>query len=96
MAQVLDRNSVARNVVQDIPTRFWDDFDWMQAHIDEIAAQFPNCWIIVYDGKVVGADRDLGKAEDAAVKVIGDLEIAYPVTEYVEVGVHVYQSRSAL
>jgi hypothetical protein len=96
MAQVLDRQSVARNVVQDIPTRFWDDFHWLQAHINELAAQFPNCWVIIYNEKVVGADRDLGKAEDAAEKIIGKLDIAYPVTDYVEVGVHVYQSRSAL
>ncbi|HEY4723245.1 MAG TPA: DUF5678 domain-containing protein [Anaerolineae bacterium] len=84
------RQTLTRKHAPDIPRRYWDDSRWINTHLAELAKLYPNCWIIVYNSQVVAADRDLGKAEDAAEQIIGPVDKSFPAAEYVESGRHVF------
>ena len=51
--------------------------NWIGDHIDELTAEYPNHWVAVYKGRVVGADPELGKAQDAAERTCPRADIAY-------------------
>lgn len=79
-----------RRQLPEMPKRFWADSDWVNAHLGEIANNHPNCWVIVYEMRVIAAHRDLGIAEDSAEKIIGSLDEVFPVILYAEKGRHVF------
>lgn len=51
--------------------------DWIVMHIAELARQYPNQWVAVHDGRVVGASAELGKTRASAESVAPRNDIAY-------------------
>ncbi len=61
-----------------LPTKqYLSDFEWIQSHLDELAAAHPDEWIAVHKGRVLAADRHLGKVETAAQAQVSATDIAY-------------------
>ena len=63
--------------------RMRQDWDWIYSHYSTLAKTYPNQWIVVHSQKVCGAARDLGKAEEQAEQVIGDVHQAHAVRHFV-------------
>ena len=69
--------------VQELPTkrepividneRFRRDNEWIDENAQQLFEQYENQWIIVYNQKVWGANRDRGRAERQARAEIGDI-----------------------
>ena len=53
------------------------DFEWVSEHYGELQGRYPNMYIAVKDGKVLAADREYGKARDAASKKSSNFATAY-------------------
>ena len=83
MAVEAQERVIVEEIRRSIPRRFWDDEAWISEHMDELYPKYINQWVIVYDGEVIGAHRDLGVASDMAEAKIGDLDKAEPVTFYI-------------
>lgn len=50
---------------------------WISEHLVDLVSKYPNHWVAVYRGRVVGADPGLGNAQDAAEKSCPPSDIAY-------------------
>lgn len=50
---------------------------WLDAHIDEVVAQYPNQWVGVYKDRVVAADAELGKAKDTIPETIPRADVMF-------------------
>lgn len=70
-----------------IDPRYWEDMDWAYEHYATLAAEHPNQWVAVVDGRVVAAGMDLGKVESVARGIAGRKDVA---VLFVERGIHVY------
>jgi hypothetical protein len=75
---------MSQGIQPPLPTKqYVDDFEWIQSHLDELGAAYPDEWIAVHKGRVLAADRDLGKVETAAQAQVSATDIAY---YYVDTG----------
>ena len=73
--------------VPPIDPRYFQDLDWAYAHYATLAADHPNQWVAVVDGRVVAAGLNLGEVESEASRVAGRRDVAIL---FVERGIHVY------
>jgi ubiquinone/menaquinone biosynthesis C-methylase UbiE len=64
------------------------DFEWLVAHAQELVKMYPDQWVAVYQGEVVG----IGKSgEDALQQARDRIEPGgRPVVNFVEGGAYVY------
>ena len=44
------------------------DSDWLAEHGLDLSALYPNKWVAVYDGEVIGAGDTLGEAAEQAMQ----------------------------
>lgn len=44
------------------------DCDWLAEHGLELSERYPNQWVAVYNGEVIGAGDTLGEAAEQAMK----------------------------
>lgn len=51
--------------------------DWIEQHLDELGQRYPNQWVAVHDGRVVGAGDTLREATEAAERVAPPEDVAY-------------------
>lgn len=56
--------------------RFRKDRIWIDSNYQTLVEAHPNQWLIVYQQKVIGADRDFGRAQDQAEEIIGNVHQA--------------------
>jgi hypothetical protein len=70
-----------------IDPRYWEDMDWAYEHYATLAADHPNQWVAVADGRVVAAGTDLGVVEAIAREKAARKDLA---VLFVERGIHVY------
>ncbi len=70
--------------------QFVRDRTWIDNNYDSLVEDYPDQWIIVYDRKVCGADRDFGKAQELAEPVIGDIHEIGALAVFVEASWHVF------
>jgi len=71
------------------PQEYWDDSDWMDAHIGGIAKAYPNLWVAVVDKQVVASGKVIAEVRQAAEQQTGRKH--FPIF-FAEKGIHVYQS----
>ncbi len=57
---------------------------------DDLAQTHSNQWLFVHSQKVVGADRDMGKAEKQAEQVLGNVHQAGALAFFVGRGRYVF------
>ena len=69
------------------PMEFWDDFEWANAHMDEISAAYPDQWVAIVSRRVVASGPVLADVESRALALTGRPE--FPVL-YAEAGIRVY------
>ncbi|NUO81178.1 hypothetical protein HUU05_13955 [candidate division KSB1 bacterium] len=48
------------------PREYWEDNDWANTHIAEIAAAYPNLWVAVVDKQVVASGKIISDVRKAA------------------------------
>ena len=63
---------------------------WIEDNIETLQQTYPDQWVIVHEQKVVGADRDMGTAQDKATELIGNIFKAGALMDFVEVSRRVY------
>ena len=65
------------------------DFQWLVAHSQELREQYPDRWVAVYNGQIVG----VGESGEAALRMARDRlgPGCRPVVKFVEGGAYVYQ-----
>lgn len=56
--------------------RMQTDRAWIRENKDDLAQTHPNQWLFVHSQKVVGAHRDMGKAQKQAEQVLGHVDQA--------------------
>ncbi len=75
------------------PAEFWDDFEWANAHMDEISAAYPDLWVAIVGRRVVASGPVLADVESRALHLTGRAE--FPVL-YAEAGIRVYAHQAPL
>ena len=70
-----------------IDSRYWEDMDWAYEHYATLAAEHPNQWVAVLEGRVVAAGVNLGEVESVARGIAGRKDVA---VVFIERGIHVY------
>ena len=70
--------------------RMQKDRAWIRQNNHDLARNHPNQWIFVHSQKVVGADRDMGKAEKQAEQVLGNVHEAGALAFFVGAGRSVF------
>ncbi len=73
--------------VPPIDRQYWRDMDWAYHNYATLAAEYPNQWVAVVDGRVVAAGPNLGEVESKAGRIAGRRDVAVLL---VERGIHVY------
>jgi len=73
--------------VPPIDPRYFQDMDWAYANYASLAAEHPNQWVAVVDGRVAAAGANLGVVEEEATRIAGRRDVA---VLFVERGIHVY------
>ncbi|MDL1875997.1 hypothetical protein FBQ85_12620 [Cytophagia bacterium CHB2] len=73
------------------PREYWEDNDWANAHIAEIAAAYPNLWVAVVDKQVIASGKIIADVRKAAETKTGKTH--FPVV-FAERGIHVYTGQS--
>jgi enamine deaminase RidA (YjgF/YER057c/UK114 family) len=63
--------------------RMTQDRIWIDTHYQTLAENYPNQWVYIHGQRVCGAHRDMGKAEDQAEQVLGDIQRACPLAIFV-------------
>ena len=56
-----------------LPARFWEDERWLFEHVAELARQYPEQWVAIYNKKIVATGRSRKEARQAATKKLGDV-----------------------
>lgn len=65
-----------------------EDFEWLIAHSQELVEKYPDSWIAVYQGEVVGVGTSAAEAVRLAQTAKGP--DCWPVVRFVEGGAYVY------
>lgn len=73
------------------PNEYWEDSDWADEHIGEIADAHPNLWVAVVGKKVVASGKVITEVRKAAQQKTGRTQ--FPII-FAEQGIHVYQSEA--
>lgn len=73
------------------PKEFWEDNVWVDEHITDIAAAFPNLWVAVVDKQVVASGKVVAEVRHAATTKTG--RTSFPIV-FAEKGIHVYANKS--
>lgn len=73
------------------PREYWEDNDWANAHIAEIAAAHPNLWVAVVDKQVIASGKIISDVRKAAGAKSGKTH--FPIV-FAERGIHVYMGQS--
>jgi hypothetical protein len=73
--------------VPPIDPGYFRDMDWAYANYANLAAEYPNQWVAVVDGRVAAAGANLSVVEEEAIWIAGWRDIA---VLFVERGIYVY------
>ena len=75
------------------PKEYWEDNEWADEHIGEIAEAHPNLWVAVVDKKVVAWGKVIADVRTVAQEKTGRAH--FPIV-FAERGIHVDQSEFTL
>ena len=70
--------------------RMEKDRAWIRENNNHLAKHHANQWVFVHSQKVVGADRDMGKAEKQAEQILGNVHQAGALAFFVGAGRYVF------
>lgn len=58
-----------------IPKRWFEDSKWLSEHAHELAQQYPDRWVAVFNQEVVAAGKNAGEVLRLAQEKTGEREI---------------------
>lgn len=58
--------------IPEIPKRYWEDREWISNNLPKISANHQDEWVAIYNKEVIASNKELGKTEDAAKKIVKD------------------------
>lgn len=66
---------------------FWQNYQWILDHYNELSSQYADQWISANDGKVIASGRSIKEVERKVQKITGRNRL--PIM-FLEKGVHIY------
>lgn len=78
--------TTVRNKPPKISRQFLRDRQWVSDHMQELVTQYPNQWILVYNGSVVAHGDQVGPA----LKKSKEAGWGQPYLRFIERDIHVY------
>lgn len=67
---------------------YWEDYQWANENMAELARNYPNQWVAVIDKRVIAIGPDVRSVESKAKERMDRAE--FPIL-FVERGIHVYK-----
>ena len=67
-----------------LPERYFEDDQWMRAHLSELTQKYPDHWIAVLEKEVVIASKDLEEVERVALQRAAEVGKGQCVYKFIE------------
>ncbi|MEK7727276.1 MAG: DUF5678 domain-containing protein [candidate division KSB1 bacterium] len=80
-------------LVPPTPPEYWEDNNWADEHITDLAQAYPNLWVAVVDKQVVASGKVIAEVRRSAEARTGKTH--FPII-FAERGIHVYANQPAL